>query len=175
MDGARILFEYQVFHALVSVFLPRLAEQDHQNDPLDLFNIDIRRVQRQQPVDQDFALWWRQDADLLEVGYIATARHIEPILFQVVVNTCAVRRLRVTGEVLLVVSEPLEPVKSTVDFRITEARAGEFAAQFVVIGFGVFVGVDVRFKEIHQYVEYVFFHAWSGSLVAWRLTKYLLQ
>ena len=82
MDGPRILLENEVFHARIRQFLTRLAEQDHQYDPLDLFDIDIRRVQRQQPVDEDFALRWRQDADLLEVSDIASARDIKPLLFQ---------------------------------------------------------------------------------------------
>ena len=40
----------------------------------------------------------------------------------------------------------------------------EFVAQLVLIRLGFVIGVDVGLEEIHEYVEYVFFHAWSGSL-----------
>ena len=67
-------------------------------------------------------------------------------------------------DVVLMVGQAVEPVECAIDLGIAEAGAGEFIAQFVLIGFRVFLSVDVGLEQIHQYVEYVFFHAWSGSL-----------
>ena len=44
MYGARVLFEHEIFHPRVSMLLARLTEQDHQYDPLDLLDINIRRI-----------------------------------------------------------------------------------------------------------------------------------
>ena len=63
----RSFLKDQVFHARVGELLTGLAEQHHQHHPLDLFNVDIRGLQRQQAVDQQFALRRRQDADLFEI------------------------------------------------------------------------------------------------------------
>ena len=60
--------------------------------------------------------------------------------------------------------QAVEPVERTIDLRVAKAGFRQLDAQFVVVGFGVFLGVDVRFEKIHQYVEYVLFHAWSGSI-----------
>ena len=53
---------------------------------------------------------------------------------------------------------------SAVDLGIAETCTREFVAQFVLVGFGFVFGVDVGLKEIHEYVENILFHAWSGSL-----------
>jgi hypothetical protein len=56
MQRVRALFEDQVFHLSVSGFLARLAEQHHQNDPFDLFDVDFIGLERHQAVDDQFAL-----------------------------------------------------------------------------------------------------------------------
>ncbi len=140
-----------------------------------MLDVDIRRIQRQQPVHENFALGWRQDADLLQVRNIAATGNVEALLLHVAVHARTTRRLGVTDQVFLVLGQALQPVECAVDFRIAEPGARQFATKFVLIGFRVFIGVDVCFKQVHQYVEYIFFHAWSGSLGGSRLTKYLAQ
>ncbi len=56
VDNAAAFLEYEVFHARVCAFLAGLAEQNHQDDPLDLIDVDIRRIERKQPVDEYFSL-----------------------------------------------------------------------------------------------------------------------
>ena len=56
VDRAGTLFENKIFHARVGEFLARLGEQHHQYDPLDLFDVNVRRLQRQQPVNEDLPL-----------------------------------------------------------------------------------------------------------------------
>jgi len=46
VDQAGVLLENQIFHACVCGLLARLAEQHHQHDPLDLFDVDLVIVQR---------------------------------------------------------------------------------------------------------------------------------
>ncbi len=76
MNGRIALVKYEIFHPSVSQFLPRLAKQNHQNNPLNLLDIDIRSLKRQQAIDEDFALRWRENADLFEVGNKAATRSI---------------------------------------------------------------------------------------------------
>ena len=79
MHSGAFLLEYQVFHTCVGHFLPRLAEQDHQNNPFYLFDIDVRGFERQQAIDEDFALRRRQDADLLKIGDKDATRDVDPL------------------------------------------------------------------------------------------------
>jgi hypothetical protein len=65
MHSGSFLLENQVFHACIGRFLPWLAEQNHQNYPFNLLDIDVRSFQRQQAIDEDFALRRRQNAYLL--------------------------------------------------------------------------------------------------------------
>ena len=75
------------------------------------------------------------------------------------------RGLRIECEAVLVIGQAVEPLKCTIYFGIAKTRTRQLVAQFTVIGFRFFIGVDVGLKQIHQYVEYIFFHAWSGSLL----------
>ena len=90
MQKARSFLENEVFHAGIRKLLSRLAEQDHQYDPFDLLDIDIGRFKRQQPVHEDLALRWRQDADLLKISDVAAATCIEPFVFELVIYAGAV-------------------------------------------------------------------------------------
>ena len=74
VNQPRRFFENEVFHACVGEFLTGLAEQHHQYHPLDLLDIDVRGLERQQAVNEDLSLWRREDADLLEVGDVAATR-----------------------------------------------------------------------------------------------------
>jgi len=47
MNGRFTLVKDKIFHASVSQFLTRLAKQNHQNNPLNLLDIDVRSFQRQ--------------------------------------------------------------------------------------------------------------------------------
>src|ERR1019366_7017102 len=60
--------EYQIFHARVREFLSGLTRQDHQNDPFDLFQIELLGIERQQSIDHNFPLTWRENAAGLERG-----------------------------------------------------------------------------------------------------------
>ena len=73
------------------------------------------------------------------------------------------------------IGQAIQPVEGAIYFRVAETRAREFVAQFILIGFGFFFGVDVGLEKIHQYVEYVFFHAWSGSLALLQSSLRLAQ
>ena len=84
MERAVFFFKHQVFHACVGAFLPGLTEKNHQHDPLNLFYIDIGCIQRQQAINQQFALWRRQNSDLLQVSDKTAATGIEPREFDVV-------------------------------------------------------------------------------------------
>ena len=86
--------EHQIFHARIGEFLPGLAEQHHQHDPLDLLDVDVRRFERKQPIDKDFPLRGRQNADLFEVGDVAAAAAVETLEFELAEDACAMRRLR---------------------------------------------------------------------------------
>ncbi len=61
------------------------------------------------------------------------------------------------------ISKTIKPIQCSVYFRVAEACELKFVSQFVVIGLGFFLGVDVGFEQIHQYVEYIFVHVWSCS------------
>jgi hypothetical protein len=52
----------QIFHPRTGCFLARLAREHHQHDPLDLLQIQLLGVERQQPLDDDLALARREDA-----------------------------------------------------------------------------------------------------------------
>ena len=56
MQGVGALFEYQIFHLRIGGFLARLIEQHHENDPLDLVDVDFVGLQRHQAVDDELAL-----------------------------------------------------------------------------------------------------------------------
>ena len=94
MQNSTLFFEHEVFHARVGHLLTGLTEQHHQDDPFDLFNVNIRALKGQDSIDEDFTLRRRQDADLLQVGNKAAAGCIETFEFEVVIDTSAVRCLR---------------------------------------------------------------------------------
>jgi hypothetical protein len=91
VDRVRSFLENQIFHARVRVFLAGLTEQYHQDNPLDLFDVDIRGLKGQKPIDEEFPLRWRQDSDLLEVNNIPTTIRIEALVLEVIVYASAVR------------------------------------------------------------------------------------
>ena len=160
-----VLFvEDQVLHTGVGEFLSGLTEKHHQHDPFYLLDIDIGRLQGQQPVDQDFPLRRRQDADLLEVGDEAATAGVETVCLEVVEYPGAVRGLRAANEAIVVVGQTVEPIQGAVDFRVSKAGPGEFVSELVMIRFRLFLSVDVSFEQLHQDVEHVFFHSWSVSL-----------
>ena len=72
--------EHQILHPQISVFLPGLAEQHHQHHPLHLLDVDLPRIERQQPVDHQLALRRVQDADVLQIQNVAAAVGVEPRL-----------------------------------------------------------------------------------------------
>src|SRR5687767_3365566 len=67
------LLEHQVLHACVRLLLPGLGEQHHEHHPLHLVDVDAVGLERHEPVDDDFALGARQDADVLQVQDVAAA------------------------------------------------------------------------------------------------------
>lgn len=46
VHAAGVILEHEIFHARVSLLLSGLAEKHHQNDPLDLLDIDVGGLQR---------------------------------------------------------------------------------------------------------------------------------
>ena len=103
-----------------------MAKQDHQYNPLDLLDIDIRRFERQQAVHKDFTLRRRQDTDLLKVGNVAPAVGIEPLVLELVVDARAVSGLTAVVQGLLLICQPVQPVERALDLRVAEAgRVGE--------------------------------------------------
>ena len=46
MERVRRAFEHQVFHALVGLLLPGLAEQNHQHHPFHLLDFDFLGIER---------------------------------------------------------------------------------------------------------------------------------
>jgi hypothetical protein len=86
VNGTGTFFENEVFHPSVGKLLTGLAKQYHQHNPLDLFDINIRRFQREQAVDENLTLLRGQDADLLEVGNITTTCRVEALLLEIIVD-----------------------------------------------------------------------------------------
>ena len=84
VNRVRTFLKNEIFHTRVSKFLTRLAEQDHEHHPFDLFDIDIRRFQRQQAVYKYLALRGRQNANLFEIRDIAPTGGVEALMFEVV-------------------------------------------------------------------------------------------
>ena len=74
--------------------------------------------------------------------------------------------LWVEDALAVVLGQPVKPVEGSVDFGIAESGLYQFTAEFILIRFRIFVGVDIGLEQVHQDVEYAFFHAWSGSLTA---------
>ena len=118
---AGIFFEYQVFHPGEGFFLPGLAEQDHQYDPLDLLDIDITRAQRHETIDNELSLSRRQDTDLLEIQDVPAAIRIKSRQFERVEQPNGTFRglIRKRGE--MSGTQTIEPVQGTVYFRFTES------------------------------------------------------
>ena len=141
-----LFFEDQIFHPRIREFLTGLTEQHHQDDPLDLLNVDIGSLQGEEAVDQDFTLHRREDADLFEVGNEAATAGIETVELDIIVDTRAVSRLRVVLECVVVVCQAVEPVERPVDLGVSESGAGKFVAQLVLIRLGFLLSVDVRFE-----------------------------
>ena len=54
-------------------------------------------------------------------------------------------------------------IEGAVDLGIAESRARQLVAQFILIGAGFLVRIDIRFEQIHQYIEYAFFHCLDYS------------
>ena len=114
-------FENQIFHASVSNLLPRLAEQDHKNNPLYLLDINVRTFERKKTIYKDFALRRRKYSYLFEIGYKSTARSIQPIQLEVGIDACSVCGLRVVNEVTVTVRQTIEPVQRPVDFAVAKS------------------------------------------------------
>ena len=93
MNGCFTLVKDKIFHPSISQFLTWLAEQNHQNNPLNLLDIDIRCFQRHQAIDENFALRRGENADLFEVGNKAAACRIEPVIFDKIIDARAAWRL----------------------------------------------------------------------------------
>ena len=91
MDRSGVFFKNKVFHAGIIELLSGLAEQHHQYHPFNLFDVDVRGFQRQQAIDQQFALRWRENADVLEVGNVATAVRVESPMLKLVKYACTSR------------------------------------------------------------------------------------
>jgi hypothetical protein len=64
-------------------------------------------------------------------------------VLKVAEDSRAVRRLRVVHEVVLVFRQAVEPVKRTIYFGIAKSGTHKLVAQFLMVGFGFFFGVDV--------------------------------
>jgi hypothetical protein len=64
-----------------------------------------------------------------------------------------------------VLGKAIEPVECPIDFQIAETSTRELVAQDFLIGLWLFLSVDVGLEQVHQNVEYIFFHSWSRSSV----------
>ena len=80
---------HEVLHAGKGLFLTRLAGQHHEHDPLDLFGIQLLRVQGQQAIQHDLALQRRQDAVPLQVQKKAARLGGQTRQFAIAVETQA--------------------------------------------------------------------------------------
>ena len=121
--------------------------------------IDTRLLMEFEPTS------WPRDARVLLVDYEGESIGLlveapEHDAYVPLVGT--VRRLERSAALVGLLAQDAEPLR--VDLDVAEAGTCEFAAQFVLVGFGLVLSVDVGLKQVHQDVEYVFFHAWSVSL-----------
>jgi len=70
----------------------------------------------------------------------------------------------VVSKIVLMIGQAVEPIEGAVNFDIAEPGPRELVSKFMLVCFGLFFGINVCFEQVHQYVEYIFFHAWSCSL-----------
>ena len=66
VNGHFTLVKDKIFHPSISHFLTRLTEQNHQNNPLYLLDIDIRIFNLQQTIERNYARRRRKHAHLFE-------------------------------------------------------------------------------------------------------------
>ena len=65
--------EHEIFHARAGEFFAGLAGEHHEGNPLQLVDIEFGGIERQQALDDDFALLRREDAGSLELEQVAAA------------------------------------------------------------------------------------------------------
>ena len=60
MHPAGLFGEDEILHLGVGLLVAGLAEQHHHDDPLDLLDVDLLGIEREQPVDDELTLSRRQ-------------------------------------------------------------------------------------------------------------------
>ena len=119
MDPGGIVSKHEILHLRIGLFLARLTEEDHHDDPFGLLDVDFFVVERKQSIDYELALRGLQDADLLQIQQIAARTRVETLGLVVVEDPhCrgARRGARDFGGV-----QAVEPIESSVDFAIAES------------------------------------------------------
>ena len=95
-----------------------------------------------------------------------SATLIQAVELEIVVDPCTVFGLRIKNTFDVAVCKAVQPIECSVYFCVAKTRFRQFIPKFVLIGFWFFFfRVDVGFKQVHQHVEYVFFHAANFSSI----------
>src|SRR5262245_27094224 len=151
------LVEDQVFHPLVGIFLAGLAEKHHQHHPLELLDVDVVRLEREQPVDHDLALRGREDAEVLEVQQVAAHVGVEPHLLRAAEHSHRAGRA-LAERALGIGREALEPEQRALDLRLRVARLLELGLERLAVRHRIVLGIQEVLEQVDQDVEHGVLH-----------------
>ena len=137
VHGFGLVQEHLRLHPGIRRLGPGLVEQDHQDHPFQVVQVEFVLVQGDRAVEHQLALVGIQDPVLFEEQQEAAALDIELLELGAVedADRCVGARRLGFGSLL---GQGVEPVEGFLDFRRTEAGFGELGEQRAVLeGVGV--------------------------------------
>src|ERR1700683_560544 len=145
------IIEYQIFHARVGQLLPGLAREHHQHNPLDLFQIKLFGVERQQSVNDNFALTRGQNAAGFERCQESAALGVEP--HQLFGRVHTKRAAAAQSRTLALFSQIGQPVQCALDAGLAKACALQIAREGLALGARGQLFEHVAIEDVNQNVE----------------------
>ena len=131
MHRLGLVQEHLGLHPGVGRLGARLVEQDHQDDPLEVLEVELFLVQGHRPVQHQLALVGVEDAVLLQEQQETAGFDVELVELRAEVDAGRAVGSRRRGRRAFL-GERAEPVEGLVDLGVAEAGAGQFVEEGAV-------------------------------------------
>src|ERR1700733_8764524 len=137
MRPARRCVRHPGLEPLECQVLTRLAGEHHEHDPFQLLSVELVRIERDHPINHDFALQRLQNAQALEGEEKAAAFGREPrqlCLGEYAHRTAALVDGRIEQRALAHAGKIGEPVERAFDVFLRKADVRKIARQILALG-----------------------------------------
>ena len=149
--GLRV--EHEAFHAGAGEFFARLAGEHHQYYPLQLIDVELRAIEGEQALNDDFTLLTAQNPLALKLKQVAAAIHREAGQFLFGEDPHGTRSRGLQIRSVTLAGEIREPIQGTFDLIAREPGIGQILREFLSLRYGFQLRQHVAVEHVYKYVE----------------------